>query len=87
MIDHSIKALKEEIEGIKAQHARLRERMETLIQYYRSKTKQDKRLAAELERGDDSCRSYADWTKTQMSERPELLVQQGGNAPPASGKW
>ena len=86
MINKQIKDVKAEIAEIKAQHAALRDRMETLVRYYRTKTKQDRRLAADLERGDDSCRSYADWTKEQVSERPPHLVQRASGRP-CSGKW
>ncbi len=83
-VNNTIRA---EIAQLEASKDRLVVAVEALRLWNQKQRHYVQSLKDRLERGDDSVRSYIDWTREQFSELPEHLVRGGGNAPVTSGKW
>ncbi len=75
MIDEQIETLRVEVDALQAAKGRIIRLHENLLRHNRRKRQRARELAAMLERGDETCRSYISWTEEQFSERPEHLVR------------
>jgi hypothetical protein len=69
-LDAEIKALRHKIFEIQDAKNRLVVEYTILMKHYKVKRKQARQLERRLEEGHRTCRSYADWTKVQMRDKP-----------------
>jgi hypothetical protein len=74
-LDEEIRALRNEIFEIQDAKSKMTMEYTKLMLYYKMKRKHSKYLERKLEEGHESCRSYAEWTKDQMSNRPEFTTR------------